>query len=95
VPEQVIYHPLARSGSVRVLTRSGDDTMLTFDERGGVREVTIETERAVLTDAMVRRLAHAALQIKRVFKGRDQDIEWLTIGHELYIVQSRPYLKGQ
>ncbi len=97
VPEQVIYHlrPRARAGSVRVLTRSGDDTMLTFDERGGVREVKIETERAVLTDAMVRRLARAARQIKRVFKGRDQDIEWLTIGNELYIVQSRPYLRGQ
>ena len=86
---------VGRAGSVRVLTRSGDDTMLTFDERGGVREVKIETERAVLTDAMVRRLARAARQIKRVFKGRDQDIEWLTIGNELYIVQSRPYLRGQ
>ena len=103
VPEQVIYHlrpvrpsrPGTRSGDVRVLTRSGDDTMLTFDERGGVREVKIATERAVLTDAIVRRLAHAALQIKRVFKGHDQDIEWLTIGNQLYIVQSRPYVSGQ
>ncbi|MFN7947121.1 MAG: PEP/pyruvate-binding domain-containing protein [Blastocatellia bacterium] len=93
VPEQVIYHP--RSGAIRVLTRSGDDTMLTFDERGGVREVKIETARAVLTDAMVRRLGRAAMQIKRAFRGRDQDIEWLTVGNELFIVQSRPYVKGQ
>jgi hypothetical protein len=93
VPEQVIYHP--RSGRMRVLTRSGDDTMLTFDERGGVREVKIETERAVLTDRMARRLAQAAMQIKRAFHNRDQDIEWLTVGHQLYIVQSRPYVKGQ
>lgn len=93
MPEQVIYHP--RSGAIRVLTRSGDDTMLTFDERGGVREVKIETARAVLTDAMVRRLGRAAMQIKRAFRGRDQDIEWLTVGNELFIVQSRPYVKGQ
>ncbi|HWQ33802.1 MAG TPA: PEP/pyruvate-binding domain-containing protein [Blastocatellia bacterium] len=93
VPEQVIYHP--RSGAIRVLTRSGDDTMLTFDERGGVREVKIENARAVLTDAMVRRLGRAAMQIKRAFRDRDQDIEWLTVGPELFIVQSRPYVKGQ
>jgi phosphoenolpyruvate synthase/pyruvate phosphate dikinase len=67
--------------------------MLTFDERGGVREVKIETERAVLTDAIVRRLSRAALQIERVFGGRAQDIEWLTIGNRIYIVQSRPYVE--
>ncbi|MEO6726648.1 MAG: PEP/pyruvate-binding domain-containing protein [Blastocatellia bacterium] len=94
VPEQLLFNPQARgNGAVRVLTRSGDDTMLTFNERGGVCEVKIETERAVLTDAVVRRLARAALQIKRVFGGRDQDIEWLTIGSQIYIVQSRPYVE--
>jgi phosphoenolpyruvate synthase/pyruvate phosphate dikinase len=91
VPEQLIFNP--RTNAVRVLTRSGDDTMLTFDERGGVREVKIETERAVLTDAIVRRLSRAALQIERVFGGRAQDIEWLTIGNRIYIVQSRPYVE--
>jgi hypothetical protein len=91
VPEQLIYNP--RTGAVRVLTRSGDDTMLTFDERGGVREVSIETGRAVLTDAVVRRLARAAIQIERSFGGRDQDVEWLTAGGRIYIVQSRPYVE--
>jgi phosphoenolpyruvate synthase/pyruvate phosphate dikinase len=91
VPEQLLFNP--KTGAVRVLTRSGDDTMLTFDEGGGVREVKVETERAVLTDAVVRRLARAALQIERVFGGRTQDIEWLTIGSQIYIVQSRPYVE--
>jgi hypothetical protein len=91
VPEQLIYNP--GTGAVRVLTRSGDDTMLTFDERGGVKEVKIETERAVLTDAVVQRLARAALQIERAFGGRAQDIEWITIGDRVYIVQSRPYVE--
>jgi phosphoenolpyruvate synthase/pyruvate phosphate dikinase len=67
--------------------------MLTFDERGGVREVEIETERRVLTDAVTRRLSRAALQIERAFGGRDQDIEWITIGNQIYIVQSRPYVE--
>jgi hypothetical protein len=49
----------------------------------------------VLTDRVVRRLARAALQIKRAFGGRDQDVEWLTVGERIYIVQSRPYVKAQ
>lgn len=91
VPEQLIFHPA--TGAVRVLTRSGDDTMLKFDPRGGVREAQAEAGRAVLTDAVVRRLARAALEIKQVFGGRDQDVEWLTVGDQIYVVQSRPYLE--
>ena len=54
----------------------------------------IEAHRAVLTDEMVRRLARAALAIKRAFGGRDQDIEWVYAHGQLYIVQSRPYVAG-
>lgn len=92
VAEQVIYHPPSRT--IRVLTRSDEDTMLAFDEHGGVKEVTIEQQRRVLTDPMVRRLAGASIQIKRIFGGRDQDIEWVFRGGRLYIVQSRPYIEG-
>jgi len=92
VAEQAIYHPSSRS--IQVLTRSDEDTMLAFDDRGGVKELTIDQHRRVLTDEMVRRLAHAARQIKRVFEGRDQDIEWVYRGGKLFIVQSRPYIEG-
>lgn len=92
VAEQVIYRP--RSGTIQVLTRSDEDTMLEFDEGGGVKEVKIEKQRAVLTDPVARRLALCALQIKRVFGGRDQDIEWVYSRGRLFIVQSRPYLEG-
>ena len=92
VAEQAIYHP--RLGTIQMLTRSDEDTMLAFDEHGGVKEVTIEQQRRVLTDAMLRRLANASLQIKRVFGGRDQDIEWVYRQGQLYIVQSRPYISG-
>jgi rifampicin phosphotransferase len=93
VAEQVIYRP--GSATVRVLTRSDEDTMLQFDERGGVKEVAVEDKRAVLTDSMVRRLATAALQVERIFGNRDQDIEWLYWRGQLFIVQSRPYIEGK
>jgi phosphoenolpyruvate synthase/pyruvate phosphate dikinase len=90
VAEQVIYHP--RSSEIQVLTRSDEDSMLVFDEKGGVKQVAIEKQRRVLTDSLVRRLVSAALRIKRIFGGRDQDIEWVYSRGRLYIVQSRPYI---
>lgn len=93
VAEQILYQP--RSGAIKVLTRSDDDTMLKFDTNGGVQEVKIEANRAVLTNDLIKRLAQAALQIKRTFNGRDQDIEWLVVGKQIYIVQSRPYVRAR
>ena len=92
VAEQVLYRP--RSRTIQVLTRSDEDSMLVFDDKGGVKEVEIERRRAVLTDSMVRRLATAAMAIKRTFRGRDQDIEWVFRSGQLYIVQSRPYVRA-
>ncbi len=92
IAEQALYTP--SSNSIKVLTRSDEDTMLKFDENGGVKELKIEQHRAVLTDDMIRRLARAALQIKRIFGGRDQDIEWVYAKGQLYIVQSRPYVEN-
>src|SRR5205814_12122 len=65
VAEQIIYMP--RANSVKVLTRSDEDSLLTFDEHGGVKEVPISGDRAVLTDDVVRRLAQAASLIKGIF----------------------------
>jgi len=92
VAEQVIYRPLANA--VQVLTRSEEDSLLTFDENGGIKEIPIGTERAVLTDDVARRLAAAAAKIKEVFHRRDQDIEWAYMKGQVYIVQSRPFIAG-
>ncbi len=92
IAEQIIFRP--RANAVQVLTRSAEDSLLTFDEKGGIKEVPITGERAVLTDVMVRKLVRAAQNIKRVFGGGEQDIEWLYLGGQLYIVQSRPYFTG-
>jgi hypothetical protein len=92
IAEQLLFHP--RSNAIRVLTRSAEESLLTFDEHGGVKEVPITGERAVLTDEVVRGLVRAAQEIKRVFGGRDQDIEWAYMRGQIYIVQSRPYIEG-
>jgi rifampicin phosphotransferase len=92
VAEQVVFR--TRANAVQVLTRSEEDSLLTFDDRGGIREVPITGDRFVLTDDVVRRLATAAASIKRVFRGKDQDIEWAYTRGQIYIVQARPYIAG-
>jgi rifampicin phosphotransferase len=92
IAEQVIFRP--RTNAVKVLTRSAEDSLLTFDENGGVKEVPITGDRVVLTDDVIRRLVRAAAGIKRVFGSRDQDIEWAYMKGQIYIVQSRPFIPG-
>ena len=92
IAEQIVFRP--RSRAVQVLTRSEEDSLLTFDERGGVKEIPITGGRAVLTDQVIRNLARAAQSIKRVFGGHDQDIEWVYMRGQLYIVQARPFIAG-
>jgi rifampicin phosphotransferase len=92
IPEQIIFLP--RANSVKVLTRSEEESLLTFDEAGGVKEIPISGERVVLKDDVVRRLANAAARIKNVFGGKEQDIEWVYTRGQIFIVQSRPYIQG-
>ena len=92
IAEQIIFRP--RTNAVQVLTRSAEDSLLTFDEHGGVKEVPIIGDRVVLTDEVIRRLVRAAAEIKRVFGSRDQDIEWAYMKGQIFIVQSRPYIPG-
>lgn len=92
IAEQIVYRP--KANAVQVLSRSAEDSLLTFDDKGGVREIPIIGERTVLSDEVIRKLVRAADEIKRVFGGREQDIEWAYMKGQLYIVQSRPYLPG-
>ena len=93
IAEQILFR--TQSNAVQVLTRSDEDSLLTFDEKGGVKEVAITGERVVLTDGVIRRLVNAGAAIKRVFGGaRDQDIEWAYMKGQIYIVQSRPFISG-
>ncbi|REJ79200.1 MAG: pyruvate, phosphate dikinase [Acidobacteria bacterium] len=93
IAEQILY--TKSSNAVQVLTRSGEDTLLTFDEKGGVKEVPISGDRNVLTDAVARRLADAAARIKRLFGNKvEQDIEWGYMDGEIYILQARPFIEN-
>jgi rifampicin phosphotransferase len=92
IAEQIIFRP--RTNAIQVLTRSAEDSLLTFDDNGGVKEVPITGDRIVLTDEVIRRLVRAATDIKRVFRSRDQDIEWAYMKGQIYIVQSRPFIPG-
>ncbi len=92
IAEQIIFRP--RTNAIQVLTRSAEDSLLTFDENGGVKEVPITGDRVVLTDEVIRRLVRAATNIKRVFGQRDQDIEWAYMKGQIYIIQSRPFISG-
>lgn len=94
VPEMVLYNPWNKS--LRVVSRSDEDTMLVFHPDGGVREVpNPKKNEPILTNARVARLADAATKIKGIFpKDRPLDIEWVFRGDDLFIVQSRPYMGG-
>jgi rifampicin phosphotransferase len=92
IAEQVVFRP--RANAVQVLTRSEEDSLLTFDAHGGIKEIPISGERVVLTDDVIRRLAAAAANIKHLFGGKDQDIEWAYMKGQIYIVQARPFIAG-
>ena len=90
VAEQIIFRP--RTNAVQILTRSDEDSLLMLDDNGGVKEVAITGERNVLTDNVVRRLVKAATAVKRLFRSRDQDIEWAYMKGQIFILQSRPFI---
>ncbi len=93
IAEQILFSK--KSNAVQVLTRSGEDSLLVFDENGGVKEVPISGERAVLTDDVARRLVNIGGRIKRVFGNKlEQDIEWGYKDGKIYIFQSRPFIEN-
>lgn len=91
IPEQVLFSP--KSNSIQVLTRSDQETMFVPVAGGGLKEVPFSSKRRVLSDRLARDLVQAADEIKAIFKGVDQDIEWGIMKGRIYIVQARPYIE--
>jgi hypothetical protein len=91
IPEQILYTP--KSNSVQVLTRSDQETMYVTMPGGGLKEVPFDNKRRVLNDLVARRLVKIANEIKKLFGGVDQDIEWGIMKDKVYVVQSRPYIE--
>jgi len=93
IAEQILFN--RRSNAVQVLTRSAEDSLLVFDENGGVKEIPIEGSRNVLTPVVTRRLVAAGDKIKKIFGNKvDQDIEWGYKRGRIYILQSRPFIEN-
>jgi phosphoenolpyruvate synthase/pyruvate phosphate dikinase len=94
IPEQLLFNP--KSNSVVVMTLSEQENALEFDAGGDLRARKDDCAGAsgrVLSDLEARRLARAAVNIRRVFGGKDeQDIEWGIMRGRIYIVQARPYI---
>lgn len=91
VPEQIIFRQA--SDAVQILTRSEEDSLLKFDPKGGIVSVPTPPQTAVLTDRLVRKLAAMGLALTRLFKDRPQDVEWAVVGDQVYLLQSRPYVR--
>ncbi|MGC2235653.1 MAG: PEP/pyruvate-binding domain-containing protein [Pyrinomonadaceae bacterium] len=91
IPEQILFTP--KSNSVQVLTRSDQETMFVTDASGGLKMVAFTNKRRVLSDAVARSLVKVAGEIKRIFGGVEQDIEWGIQNGRVYVVQARPYIE--
>ena len=92
VPESLIVSWY--NHGIRVLSRSAEDTMLVFDDKGGVREVENPNKgKSVLSNRMAITLADTARRLTRLFKNNRLDIEWVFAGEQLYIVQTRPLVQ--
>lgn len=91
IPEQILFTP--RSNSVTVLTRSDQETMFVPLPGGGLKEVAFDSKRRVLSDLVARRLVKVANEIKKLFGGVEQDIEWGIMKDKIYVVQARPYIE--
>lgn len=91
IPEQILYTP--KSNSVQVLTRSDQDTMFVPVPGGGLKQVPFDSKRRVLSDLVARRLVRVANEIKKLFGGVEQDIEWGIMRDKVYVVQARPYIE--
>src|SRR6185295_18798282 len=92
VPESLIVSWYNRG--IRVLSRSDEDTQVVFDEAGGVHEVPNPNKgKPVLSNANAVKLALVAKELTKVFKNPKLDIEWVYVGDQLYIVQTRPLIQ--
>jgi hypothetical protein len=93
VAEQSMWE--ARSGAVRRLSRSAEDTELKLDRAGGVTEQALPAVRDVLSDDMVRRLGRVGLRL-RTLLGGEQDIEWaIDPQGRIVVLQARPFVERQ
>ncbi len=91
VAEQSMWDP--RSGAVRRLSRSAEDSELKLDKSGGVTEHALPVSAQVLSDDVVRRLGRVGLRLKTLLGG-EQDVEWaIDPQGRVVVLQARPFVE--
>jgi phosphoenolpyruvate synthase/pyruvate phosphate dikinase len=92
IPEQIVFD--TSNNGTKIISRSGDSTMLVFDEKlGGVREVPVPAGSVILSEDRAQRLAEAVKAFVPLFpQNRPLDVEWVLEGEKIWIVQARPYV---
>jgi phosphoenolpyruvate synthase/pyruvate phosphate dikinase len=94
VPEQIIFDPT--NDGTKILSRSDDPVMLTFDATGGIVSVPVPPgEGVILTEQRAKALATQIKAFLTLFThGKPLDVEWVLEGEKFWIVQARPYVGG-
>ncbi|MBA3453199.1 MAG: PEP/pyruvate-binding domain-containing protein [Deltaproteobacteria bacterium] len=92
VPEQIIFD--TTNFGTKILSRSDDAVMLTFDASGGIISVPVPPgEGVILSEERAKSLAEQVKAFIPVFThGRPLDVEWVLEGEKFWIVQARPYV---
>lgn len=92
IPEQLVYD--MENQGIRVISRSNDPTILTFDLAGGIKEIPNPNQGAVLTEQNVNALAEAVLATRTLFPNPFLDYEWLFHKGKVWLVQCRPFVEA-
>jgi hypothetical protein len=92
IPEQIIFD--TSNNGTKIISRSSDQTMLVFDEKGGgIREVPVGKGDVILSEDRAQRLAESVKAFIPLFpQNRPLDVEWVLEGEKVWIVQARPYV---
>jgi phosphoenolpyruvate synthase/pyruvate phosphate dikinase len=91
IPEQIVFD--TSNNGTKIISRSNDATMLVFDAKGGVREVSVPPGEVILSEERAQRLAETVKAFIPLFpQNRPLDVEWVLEGEKIWIVQARPYV---
>jgi phosphoenolpyruvate synthase/pyruvate phosphate dikinase len=91
VPEAIVFD--ADNDGVKIISRSDETTMLKFDDKGGIKEVPVESGDVILSEARAKLLVSEVQKIIPLFSKKEPlDVEWVLEGEKMWIVQARPYV---
>ncbi len=94
VPEQIIFD--ATNDGTKIISRSDEPTMLVFDDKGGIKEIPVESGGVIITEERAKRLVEAVRKFIPLFPAdAPLDVEWVLEGETIWIVQARPLVRAR